>query len=861
MSYSNRPPPVNGNINTWGERLNDWLVRNRSKLAYYLTGQPATEDGILLWDAANSKVLVSSNGSWVDVGAGGGGSITNYLRDDADDTTSFRLTMGGLTVDTNTLYVDSVNNEVGIGTTNPSEKLEVVGNVEATEFIGDLRGAVVFKAQAGEALAIGDVVYISGISGNTTVVNKADADDAAKMPAFGLAANTVSNNTNVEIYTFGTLAGLDTSSYTEGDELFVSTTAGALVSTAPTGEGSLVQKIGKVTRSHGSAGSIKIMGAGRTNATPNLDDGNIFIGDSNNVATTASFATEVANATTGKADLSGADFTGDVTTTGNVGIGTSSPKQQLHISGGNQDGDVTKVAIGATGANAETHLQLAERFTGNDMNYGFSFVADGNDTNNLLIKNHNNSTTGAVALSVARTSGNVGIGTDSPTGNYTKTLHIHGSNTGASLHLTDPTSGATASDGLEVFQYGTDGYVWEREAGSLRFGTSALERMRIDASGNVGIGTDNPTEALDIDGNIAVSGTVDGVDVSGLETTVAGKADLSGATFTGTITAPNVDISTTGSVTTNIATGTGGPSNTKTVNIATGYSTGGTTTVNIAPTSSTTTKQINLNGNVSVDGTVDGRDVAADGTKLDGIATNATKNPYHRIRYDKLRHTSLELYLTTTHQNISQASNIVSPATPVKCARYIDIQTEVEWRYVSSATNDLAFRLEYFVPTSNATVTNLGTATAGTFTGFSRDTYEAWFYVSGDYTHLLTEFGRMNKTGVSGATEMQARAWYYDTYFDRTYILTDSNPGISVSSGDTIYWHPYAWESAGTLLYVEDQIDERYVSIGRQNITLRYKTAYDDSRINYRAFMREMSSADSAIIYRVKATLTEIEEV
>ena len=74
----------------------------------------------------------------------------------------------------------------------------------------------------------------------------------------------------------------------------------------------------------------------------------------------------------------------------------------------------------------------------------------------------------------------------------------------------------------------------------------------------------------------------------------------------GTVTARNLDIAGAGSFTTNIATGTGGSGDTKTVNIATGYSTGGTTTVNIAPTSSTTTKQINLNGDVSIDGTVTG---------------------------------------------------------------------------------------------------------------------------------------------------------------------------------------------------------------------------------------------------------------
>jgi hypothetical protein len=40
--------------------------------------------------------------------------------------------------------------------------------------------------------------------------------------------------------------------------------------------------MGKVIRSHASAGSIKVGGAGRTNATPNLNDGNVFIGNASN---------------------------------------------------------------------------------------------------------------------------------------------------------------------------------------------------------------------------------------------------------------------------------------------------------------------------------------------------------------------------------------------------------------------------------------------------------------------------------------------------------------------------------------------------------------------------------------------------
>ena len=184
------------------------------------------------------------------------------------------------------------------------------GDVASTGFSGDITGAVLFQAKAGEGLTKGDPVYISGISGNQTVVSKADANDANKMPCFGIVDATVSINANCSIVTFGTLADLNTSAFSEGDELYVSDT-GTLSATAPTGEASQLQKIAKVTRSHASAGSIKVMGAGRTNATPNLDDGKFFLGNSSNQSASATFSTSV----TGIAlPLSGGVMSGAITT-------------------------------------------------------------------------------------------------------------------------------------------------------------------------------------------------------------------------------------------------------------------------------------------------------------------------------------------------------------------------------------------------------------------------------------------------------------------------------------------------------------------------------------------------------------------
>ena len=170
--------------------------------------------------------------------------------------------------------------------------------VTGTEFIGNLRGANLFKAQAGEALVKGDVVYISGISGNIPIVSKADADDSSKMPAVGLANATASLNTNVDILSFGQIKNIDTTqniggTWTEGDSLYINTTAGQLTKTKPSGESSQVQVIGKIEKVHASTGLILIQGAGRSNATPNLDDGKIFIGNASNYSVTNTLDTSI----------------------------------------------------------------------------------------------------------------------------------------------------------------------------------------------------------------------------------------------------------------------------------------------------------------------------------------------------------------------------------------------------------------------------------------------------------------------------------------------------------------------------------------------------------------------------------------
>ena len=88
------------------------------------------------------------------------------------------------------------------------------------------------------------------------------------------------------------------------------------------------------------------------------------------------------------------------------------------------------------------------------------------------------------------TTGNVGIGTSSPS----ELIHANGSSVSALKLTTNSYTNGT------VFKVQGDGasYIYNTENAMLRFGTNNLERMRIDASGNVGIATSNPLSILDI---------------------------------------------------------------------------------------------------------------------------------------------------------------------------------------------------------------------------------------------------------------------------------------------------------------------------------------------------------------------------
>ena len=165
-----------------------------------------------------------------------------------------------------------------------------------------------------------------------------------------------------------------------------------------------------------------------------------------------------------------------IDSSGNVGIGTTNPIADLSIVDSSTSSGIEIQPEVTTDTNRITNYDRVESAYK-------KFRLDASEQQFYI--------SGTEAMRID-SSGNVGIGTASPSLNasYDRVLHIH-SPLGSLVKLTDNTSGSGASDGTDLLHYGDSSYLVNREAGSIILGTSGTERMRIDSSGNLLVGTTN----------------------------------------------------------------------------------------------------------------------------------------------------------------------------------------------------------------------------------------------------------------------------------------------------------------------------------------------------------------------------------
>ena len=129
---------------------------------------------------------------------------------------------------------------------------------------------ILIPVKAAEEMSKGTPVYVSDEQASgKPIVSKADSDGTDTYPAIGLLFTDLASGEEGHAVGGGIISGLNTSGYAVGDALYLSSTPGVLTNTRPTATAEKVQKVALVARSHPEAGSVIVMGAGRTNDIPN----------------------------------------------------------------------------------------------------------------------------------------------------------------------------------------------------------------------------------------------------------------------------------------------------------------------------------------------------------------------------------------------------------------------------------------------------------------------------------------------------------------------------------------------------------------------------------------------------------------
>ena len=505
-----------GHVVITGELLNittdpiDGLTPTTGDTIYLKSG-----GGLTLTKPTGEGNAIQNLGLVGKVSGGNAGSLTvaSIMRqNDVPNLPTGKIWVGdGNTIVSDVIYLDETNDRVGINTTSPTASIHVVDNTTDDSVLitstntsssaapvvtlkrdssspadGDYLGQLKFK---GENSASQEIVYakitgkISDVTdttedglietavksgGSNLIVSRQTGTDLKLINGIGLQVDG-----DVGIGTTSPSYKLDVSGDAYIDEtLNIETTiSGALTyGYGGVGAGNLV--VGGLNFASFTPGVITLINQDTT-ISPGQDLGVLQFGgkddQTNGYANGQIICTTAAGAGSGNTGggifrflLSG-NTTGSsptermrITNTGNVGIGTTSPNEKLEVNG----------SVRVTGA-------------GLDVGYG-------NNSNNFVQIGNGRTTNGFAFIDL------VGDTTYSDYG-----LRLVRNNGGAN------TNSEIIHRGIGALNLNAT------QAGSITLKTSNVERVRVNSSGNVGIGTTNPGEKLEVNGSVKATASTD----------------------------------------------------------------------------------------------------------------------------------------------------------------------------------------------------------------------------------------------------------------------------------------------------------------------------------------------------------------
>lgn len=520
-------------LSTNGSGVLSWTTPKYTDLANSFGGTPwptvsCPSGHFVIWQSSTDSFVCSALTSGQVTAALGftpanSASLSDYVAKAGDTMTGvLNLPANGLAVGTNQLV--AIGGNVGIGTASPQSALHLHSATSTGLRLGTSNsnyGGMLyanFNAADAMGLCVGDMS--SGCSGIQRVLQIFNNGSAMQ---------------------FGNYSGTSFWSGFNVERMRI------------TGAGNVGIGTTNPTEKLQVAGAIKVTGV-NANITPSaaafdyVTGGARIVSYGPDAATNGSFYLY-----SGRGDGSNGNYPLVVTSSGKVGIGTSSPSAALHVNKVTPAGTISSSGTSVLGAgtNFDSAFSVGDFIVASNQVKTITAIADATNmtVNSAFSSDLPVATTYARVGTVINT-GHVGIGTTTP---YAA-LSVAAPQPSAKIILTN-TSGPTVSS-MSMSAGQNESAIYFADNIPLQFRSASkstidsgtyggTERMRITPAGDVGIGTSNPQATLDVNGVIRATQICDrtgancktissGWGAGGTVTSITAGTGLTGGTITTT---------------------------------------------------------------------------------------------------------------------------------------------------------------------------------------------------------------------------------------------------------------------------------------------------------------------------------------